>query len=74
MFFFKYLYENPWRILHSNIASLIKKDIIWSDLRYEQALDPFNLDKECYVMLFTLLVSKNAGPSNLIFHFLSLVI
>ena len=56
--FFKYLCENPWRFLHSNIASLMNKDNIWGDLCYEQALDPFNLDEECCVMLFSLLVSK----------------
>ena len=61
----------------------MNKDIIWGDLcyeqaldpfSYEQALDPFNLDEECCMKLFSLLVSKNAGPLKLIFHFLSLVI
>ena len=36
----------------------MNKDNIWGDLCYEQALDPFNLDEECCVMLFSLLVSK----------------
>ena len=52
----------------------MNKDTIWGNLSYEQALDPFNLDEEYCVMLFSLLVSKNAGPSKLIFHFLSRVI
>ena len=52
----------------------MNKDTIWGDLCYEQALDACNLDEECCMKLFSLLVSKNAGPSKLIFHFLSLVI
>ena len=45
----------------------MNKDIIWGDLcyeqaldpfSYEQALDPFNLDEECCMKLFSLLVQK----------------
>ena len=66
--FFKYLYENPWRFLHSNTASFcINKDIIWGDLCYEQVLDPFSLDEKCCVMLFSLLLSKKWWPFNINF-------
>ena len=29
----------------------MNKDIIWGDLCYEEALDPFNIDEECCMML-----------------------
>ena len=40
----------------------MNKDITWGDFCFEQVLDPFNVDEECCVMLFVLLVLKKRWP------------